>query len=44
MLMNEKEYHQNLFFIYEYFYSSLQLLSRLLIAPGQDLQGFEQRA
>ena len=24
--------------------SSLQLLSRLLIAPGQDLQGFEQRA
>lgn len=26
------------------FFSSLQLLSRLLIAPGQDLQGFEQSA
>ena len=26
------------------FYSSLQLLSRLPIAPGQDMQGFEQSA
>ena len=25
-------------------YSSLQLLSRLPIAPGQDMQGFEQSA
>lgn len=27
-----------------FFNSSLQLLSRLPIAPGQDLQGFEQSA